>query len=82
MSLCVGSLELESSHVTITLSELVVFPQGVSAKPKAKKYMMRHFYAIDQHNEVLKEEYCELLWYGCHFYTRIRYQKCTPSTYM
>ena len=52
MSLCVDSRALKSRHVTITFSELVAFPPAVHAKPKAKnnKYMMRHFYAIDQHN--------------------------------
>ena len=61
MSLCVNSRELESSLVTITFSELVVFPPAVHAKPKAKNYMMRHFHTIYQHNEVLREEFCELL---------------------
>ena len=82
MSLWVDSRELESSHVTITFSELVAFPQAVHATPKAKNYMMGHFYATDQHNEVLKKECCELLWHDCHFYSCITYEKCTPSTYM
>ena len=73
LSLCQGgsnanradSRELESSHVTIAFSELVAFPSAVLANP----------IAIDQHNAVLKEEYCELLWHGCPFYSCIRYEK-------
>ena len=34
MSLCVDSHELESSHETITFSELVAFPSAVHAKLK------------------------------------------------
>ena len=62
MSLFVDSREFDSSHVTITFSELVAFPPAVNAKLKAQNYMMRHFYAIYQHtyHEVLKEGYCEL----------------------
>ena len=55
MSLCVDSRELESSHVSITFSELVAFPPAVYAKPKAKNYIMKSYiYVIDQHNEVCK----------------------------
>ena len=57
MSLCAELGELESSHVTITFSELAAFPSAVRANP----------IAIDQHNAVLKEEYCELLWHGVPF---------------
>jgi len=49
MSLCADSGELESSHVTITFSELVDFPSAVYEKSKTVNCMITYFYAIDRH---------------------------------